>query len=295
MRAMEMFGLKTKAGGHASWHAGQPRGGPTRYPAKDGRRANDGGPVIECKDVMKTFGGVRALQGVSISLYPGEVAALVGDNGAGKSTLVKILGGTYAPDSGSIVIDDAVLTHLTPQQASQHGIEVVYQDLALCDNLTAGGNIVLGREPVRFTFLGLRFMDGKRAKQVGREQIARLGARVPNWDMPVRQLSGGQRQALAIARATISGHRLIVLDEPTAALGLKQTQATLELVRSIAAQDVAVMLIMHNLDQIFEVSERIIVLRHGAICLNKKVADTSKEEVVAHMTGLDVGTTGASE
>jgi ABC-type sugar transport system ATPase subunit len=297
MRAMEMFGLKTKAGGHAPWHAGQPQGGPaaTRYPAEDGRRAKDGGPVLECKDVKKTFGGVRALQGVSISLYPGEVAALVGDNGAGKSTLVKILGGTYAPDSGSIVIDDAVLTHLTPQQASQHGIEVVYQDLALCDNLTAGGNIVLGREPVRFTFLGLRFMDGKRAKQIGREQIARLGARVPNWDMPVRQLSGGQRQALAIARATISGHRLIVLDEPTAALGVKQTQATLELVRSIAAQDVAVMLIMHNLDQIFEVSERIIVLRHGAICLNKKVADTSKEEVVAHMTGLDVGTTGASE
>jgi len=278
--------LKTKPGGTASWRAGQPQ---------DGGRARDGGPVIECKDVTKTFGGVRALKGASISLYPGEVVALVGDNGAGKSTLVKILGGTYAPDSGSIVIDETVLTHLTPHQASQHGIEVVYQDLALCDNLTAGGNIVLGREPVRFALLGLKFMDGKRAKQVGREQIARLGARVPDWDMPVRQLSGGQRQALAIARAMISGHRLIVLDEPTAALGVKQTQATLELVRSIAAQNVAVMLIMHNLDQIFEVSDKIVVLRHGAICLDKKVADTSREEVVAHMTGLSVGTTGASE
>ena len=297
MRAMEKFGLKAKPGGNVPRRAGRPQGDPAAPGCRpqDGRRASDGEPVIECKDVKKTFGGVRALQGVSISLYPGEVAALVGDNGAGKSTLVKILGGTYAPDSGSIVIDEAVLTHLTPHQASQHGIEVVYQDLALCDNLTAGGNIVLGREPVRFTFLGLKFMDGKLAKQVGREQIARLGARVPNWDMPVRQLSGGQRQALAIARAMISGHRLIVLDEPTAALGVKQTQATLELVRSIAAQNVAVMLIMHNLDQIFEVSNRIIVLRHGAICLNKKVADTSKEEVVAHMTGLDVGTTGASE
>jgi simple sugar transport system ATP-binding protein len=281
-----MFGLKTKPDGPASRRDGQPQAG---------RRAGDGGPVIECKDVKKTFGGVRALKGASISLYPGEVVALVGDNGAGKSTLVKILGGTYTPDSGSIVIDETVLTHLTPHQASQHGIEVVYQDLALCDNLTADGNIVLGREPVRFTFLGLRFTDGKRAKQVGREQIARLGAQVPNWDMPVRQLSGGQRQALAIARAMISGHRLIVLDEPTAALGVKQTQATLELVRSIAAQNVAVMLIMHNLDQIFEVSDRIVVLRHGAICLNKKVAGTSKEEVVAHMTGLNVGTTGASE
>jgi simple sugar transport system ATP-binding protein len=286
-----MFGLKIKPGGNASLRP-QPAQGGT---ASGSSRSADGGPVLECRDVKKTFGGVRALQGVSVSLYPGEVAALVGDNGAGKSTLVKILGGTYAPDGGSIVIDDSVLGHLTPQLASRHGIEVVYQDLALCDNLTAAGNIVLGREPVRFAFLGLRFMDGKRARDIGRDQIARLGANVPSWDMPVRQLSGGQRQALAIARAMISGHRLIVLDEPTAALGVKQTEATLTLVRSIVSQNVAVLLIMHNLDQIFAISDRIIVLRHGAVCLSKKTADTSKEEVVAHMTGLDVGTTGVSE
>src|SRR5271167_1209296 len=137
----EMFGLKIKPGGNASLRPQPAQGGTASWPS----RSADGGPVLECRDVKKTFGGVRALQGVSVSLYPGEVAALVGDNGAGKSTLVKILGGTYTPDSGSIVIDDSVLPQLTPQQASRHGIEVVYQDLALCDNLTAAGNIVLGR------------------------------------------------------------------------------------------------------------------------------------------------------
>jgi ABC-type sugar transport system ATPase subunit len=286
----DLSDLKTWLRGRASQRPARAQGGPAS------RASADGGPVVECRDVKKTFGGVRALQGVSISLYPGEISALVGDNGAGKSTLVKILGGTYTPDSGNIIIDHSVLTHLTPALASRHGIEVVYQDLALCDNLTAAANIVLGREPVRLDFLGMRFLDGRRAKALGRDQIARLGAQLPDWDMPVRQLSGGQRQALAIARAMISGHRLIVLDEPTAALGVRQTRATLELVRSISRQNVGVMIIMHNLDQIFEVSDRIIVLRHGSVCLNQKKADTSKEEVVAHMTGLEVsaGTAGGS-
>jgi simple sugar transport system ATP-binding protein len=287
-----MFSLKTRLIGR-SFLRGQS--------AQEGRPAHRSHPtaidrpVLECRDLKKTFGGVRALQGVSVALYPGEIAALVGDNGAGKSTLVKILGGTYTPDGGSIMIDDDVVTHLTPHQASRHGIEVVYQDLALCDNLTGAGNIVLGREPVRFTLLGMRFIDSRRAKEVGQEQIARLGAHIPSWDMPVRQLSGGQRQALAIARAMISAHRLVVLDEPTAALGVRQTQATLDLVRSIAKQHVAVLLIMHNLDQIFEISDRIIVLRHGSVCLNKKTADTSRQEVVAYMTGLDIRPTGDSE
>jgi ABC-type sugar transport system ATPase subunit len=277
--------LKTRLTGRSFLRAHTAQeGGRARWP----RSAGAGGPVLECRDLKKTFGGVRALQGISMALYPGEIAALVGDNGAGKSTLVKILGGTYTPDSGNIMIDDDVITHLTPHQASRYGIEVVYQDLALCDNLTGAGNIVLGREPVRFAFLGIRFIDSRRAKEIGREQIARLGAQLPSWDMPVRQLSGGQRQALAIARAMISGHRLVVLDEPTAALGVRQTQATLDLVRSIAKQHVAVLLIMHNLDQIFEISDRIVVLRHGSVCLNSKTADVSKEEVVASMTGLDI-------
>ncbi len=160
---------------------------------------------------MKTFGGVRALRNVSIDLWPGEITALVGDNGAGKSTLVKILGGTYAPDRGSVVIDDQVLSQLTPSQSASFGIEVVYQDLALCDNLPTGPNIVLGREPTRFNLFGLRFFDRSRAIRIGSETLSRLGAVVPDWDVPARQLSGGQRQAIAIARAMISGHRLIIL------------------------------------------------------------------------------------
>ena len=274
--------------------AGGGVGGPTlERPSQAASGRNGDQPHVECVDVKKTFGGVRALRGVSLGFMPGEVTALVGDNGAGKSTLVKILGGMYTPDEGRLVIGHHVVEHLTPRQAASFGIEVVYQDLALCDNLNASSNIVLGREPIRFGIPGLRFLSPRRAKEIGQAQIEVLGATIPNWEMPVRELSGGQRQALAIARATISGHRLIVLDEPTAALGVRQTEATLALVRSIRAQNVAILLIMHNLDQIFDVSDRIVVLRLGSVCLNVRKEETSKEEVVAYMTGIAVAGPGA--
>jgi ABC-type sugar transport system ATPase subunit len=250
------------------------------------RSANQG-CVVEFRGVSKAFGGVHAVKAVSFGMNAGEITALVGDNGAGKSTLVKMLGGMYEPDDGEIVVAGQAHDHLTPATASAHGIEVVYQDLALCDNLPTGANIVLGREPKR-RFLGVPFLDARRSTQIGKEKLTALGARIPDWDVPVRRLSGGQRQAIAIARAMISGHRLIVLDEPTAALGVRQTRATLELLRNIVREQVAVMLIMHNLDQIFEVSDRIVVLRLGAVTLDTRRTDTSKEEIVAHMAGVAV-------
>ena len=284
---MSLFRTRSRHASPVPTGAGEAVGGATPVGSSPvAPRGNGDGPLVECVEIKKTFGGVRALRGVTVGFRPGEVTALVGDNGAGKSTLVKILGGMYTPDEGQLVIGHHVVEHLTPRQSAAFGIEVVYQDLALCDNLDASSNIVLGREPTRFGIPGLRFLSPGRAKEIGRAQIDVLGATIPNWDMPVRELSGGQRQALAIARATISGHRLIVLDEPTAALGVKQTQATLELVRNIRAQNVAILLIMHNLDQIFDVSDRIVVLRLGSVCLNVRAEETSKEEVVAYMTGI---------
>jgi ABC-type sugar transport system ATPase subunit len=244
-------------------------------------------PVVQCVGVTKTFGGVHALRDVSLDLMPGKITALVGDNGAGKSTLVKVIGGMHSPDLGHVTIGGDVISHLTPKHASELGIEVVYQDLALCDNLPTGANIVLGREPHR-RLLGMKFISERRANQMGRERLEALGARIPDWEMPVRRLSGGQRQAIAIARATISGHRLIVLDEPTAALGVSQTKATLDLLRNMVKAKVAIMLIMHNLDQIFEVSDQIVVMRLGQVMLDTATAATSKHEVVAHMTGIGI-------
>jgi ABC-type sugar transport system ATPase subunit len=256
-------------------------------------RADDGTPVIECVEVTKTFGGVRALRGISLALHPGEITALVGDNGAGKSTLVGVLGGMVTPDSGRLIVESEAFDHLTPRQAAALGIEVVYQDLALCDNLRAADNIVLGREPVSRKVLGIRFLDRRRAREIGRDRVSLLGAGIADWDAPVRRLSGGQRQALAISRATISAHRLLVLDEPTAALGVRQTEATLALLHKVVAEGMAILLIMHNLDQIFAVSDRIVVLRQGSVVLDARAADTGKEEVVARMTGIGGENNGA--
>lgn len=259
-------------------------GSPTAVTAPAGP---SGEYVVECRQIKKAFGGVHALRGVDVAFRPGEVTGLLGDNGAGKSTLVKILGGMYPPDGGEIVVDGERRDYLTARSAAEQGIEVVYQDLALCDNLNAAANIVLGREPVRRGLPGFRMVDRRRANAISSERLAGLGATVRDWNVPVRQLSGGQRQALAIARATISGHRLIVLDEPTAALGVHQTEATLRLVRNVAENGVAVLLIAHSIDQVMSVADRVVVLRLGSVCLDVPRARTSKDEVVRRMMGVD--------
>jgi ABC-type sugar transport system ATPase subunit len=246
----------------------------------------DNAPHIRCVGISKYFGGVQALNNITLELFPGQVVALVGDNGAGKSTLVKIISGIHQPDEGEIWVGDTKLSHLTPLAAREYGIETVYQHLSLCDNLDAASNVMLGQEPVRFQLGPLKFVDKKRAVELARAQINEVGVNLDDFTRPVRGLSGGQRQAVAIARAMVKAHRLVMFDEPTAALGVRQTKATLELVRRTARRGVAVILITHNLDDVLAVADRIVALRLGQMTLDKPSESTTREEVVACMTGL---------
>lgn len=240
-------------------------------------------PVVECRGVEKWFGGIRALSAVDLAIHAGEVVGLVGDNGAGKSTLVKVLSGFHAPDRGEVLVDGQVVT-LTPAVARAHGIETVYQDLALCDNLDAIANVELGQESVRFRVGPLRFIDRKGAAESARQRVTAVGGRIVDLHAPVRRLSGGQRQAIAIARGTVAGHRMLMLDEPTAALGIRQRHATLDLIRAVADQGLGVVVISHNLEDVFKVCDRIIGLRLGAVTLNAATSQTTHEEVIACMT-----------
>ena len=250
---------------------------PTGAPAK---------PVVRCVNITKFFGGVQALDRASLDLHAGEVVALVGDNGAGKSTLVKILSGIHHPDEGSLWLGDMEVRSLNPRRAREFGIETVYQNLSLCDNLGAAANVMLGQEPIHSRIGPFKFIDIKRSIAEARRRIDELGVALDDMVAPVRRLSGGQRQAIAIARATVKAHRLIQLDEPTAALGVRQTKATLDLVRGVASQGVAVIVISHNLDDVFAVAHRIVALRLGRVALDAPLHSTSREEVVACMTGM---------
>ncbi len=243
-------------------------------------------PHIRGVGLTKYFGGVLALNAVSLEFFPGHVVALVGDNGAGKSTLVKILSGIHQPDAGEIWVGDTQLTHLSPHRARAYGIETVYQHLSLCDNLDAAANVMLGQEPVRLRIGPFRVIDKVRSVEEARRRISEVGVSLDDFSKPVRSLSGGQRQAVAIARAMVNAHRLIMFDEPTAALGVRQTKATLDLVRRVADQGVAVILISHNLDDVFAVADRVVALRLGQVMLDKPFKSTTREEVVACMTGL---------
>lgn len=243
-------------------------------------------PLVRLQGISKYFGGVRALDCVSLDFAAGEIVALVGDNGAGKSTLVKILSGLYSPDEGRIVFPDLAVCRLTPKDARRHGIETVHQNLLLCDNLGAAANVVLGQEPVRWRLGPLRALDDAQAADEAARRLVQVGATIDDLWSPVRRLSGGQRQAVAIARALFSAHRLIILDEPTAALGVKQTQSTLEVIRSVAAQGVAVIFISHNLDDVFAVADRVVAMRMGRVTLDGRASNVSRAQAVAAMTGM---------
>jgi D-xylose transport system ATP-binding protein len=249
-------------------------------------------PVVRGIGITKYFGGVRALDNVSIDLLPGEIVALVGDNGAGKSTLVKILSGMYQADEGSIWLGEVEVRHLNARRAREFGVETVYQQLLLCDNLGAAANVMLGQEPVRSRIGPFKIIDNKRLISEARKHIAELGITLANFITPVRQFSGGQRQAIAIARATVNAHRLIQFDEPTAALGVRQTRATLDLIQRVAAKGIAVVVITHNLDDVFAVAERIVALRLGRITLDTPAHAATREQVVASMTGMSFGRNG---
>ena len=240
-------------------------------------------PVLVLKDIRKSFGAVTAIENFSLDIRPGEIVALVGDNGAGKSTLIKIVSGVYAPTSGSITIEGETVSMASASMARAHGIEVVYQDLALADQQTVYMNMFLGREPVnRFGLLDRRTMISETEKLV-----KELDVRIPSAHATIRDLSGGQRQGVAIARATRWASKLILLDEPTAALGVAETAKVEAIVQSLKSRNIGVLIISHSLDQVFKLSDRICILRRGKQIGIRNTAETNKNEIVSMITGLN--------
>lgn len=237
--------------------------------------------VLELSHIHKRFGSVKALLGVSMTLTAGEVVALVGDNGAGKSTLIKVIAGVISPDDGIIRVKGQAGHFRTPREASQAGIETVYQDLALAENLDTVANLFLGHELTRGPNL-----DEENMEEQARSVLARLGARIPNLRAPVASLSGGQRQAIAIARSMIRQPTLVQLDEPTAALGVTQTHQVLELIGRLRAEGISVLVISHNLADVFAVADRIVVLRLGRHVVTFRKSEVDSSQVVAAITGV---------
>jgi D-xylose transport system ATP-binding protein len=245
-------------------------------------------PVLEMRGIGKRFGAVDALSGVDFEVYPSEVVSLVGDNGAGKSTLVKIIAGTHAPDAGIIRFDGEEVQFRSPWHATHMGIETVYQDLALCDNLDVVANMFLGRETV-LSPRALRRLSELEMERRALEVLKRLNVTtIRSVRAPVAALSGGQRQSVAISRAVMWNSKVVLLDEPTAALGVAQTHQVLELIKRLRQQGLGVVLISHNLRDVFEVSDRIVVLRLGRRLATFRPESSSPEEVVAAITGASV-------
>ena len=242
-------------------------------------------PLLEVRHLSKSFGAVQALKDVSMTIRAGEVVALAGDNGAGKTTLIKAISGVYAPSGGEILLDGQPVRFASPQEARDRGIETIYQDLALADNLTIGGNIFLGREPMRRALGFLPVLDRRRMAEAARETMARLDFHVSRMDAPVSNFSGGQRQAVAIGRAVYWNARVLIMDEPTAALGVPEQRKVISLIHQLKAQGRGVIFISHNLQDIFAVADRIIVLRRGVEAGERRISETSHEEVVRLMVG----------
>lgn len=241
--------------------------------------------VLECIALTKRFGGLTAVDSMSMDLRRGEVLALVGDNGAGKSTMVQMISGEYHPDGGSIVLDGQPVSFSTPMDARQMGIETIYQDLALCENLDAAGNIFLGQE-LRTRRLGLLpSLDRQTMRAESREVLRELDIAIPDLRRPIRQLSGGQRQAVAISRAVYWKARLMIMDEPTAALGVPEQRRVFDLVRTLRDQGVPVLIISHNIQDVMQISDRIVVMRRGLKVGELVTRDTDLNEVVSLIVG----------
>ncbi len=248
-------------------------------------------PRLELRGVAKSFGAVRALDGVDLEVYAGEVIGLVGDNGAGKSTLVKVMSGNVNPYEGEVRFEGALVELRSPRAAGDLGIATVYQDLALCDNLDVVANLFLGRAVTRRRGLS-RTLDEESMERRTLDVLDTLGVRtVRDVRATVASLSGGQRQSIAVARAVMWNSKIVLLDEPTAALGVEQTRQVLELVKRLRGQGLSVVLISHNLADVFEVADRVIVLRLGRVAANFRTAGTTAEEVIAAITGAEFGRT----
>jgi ABC-type sugar transport system ATPase subunit len=251
----------------------------------------DAATVLEARHIRRSFGAVVALADASLALRRHEVHGLVGDNGAGKSTFLKILSGVLAPDAGELLIDGRQVALRRAQDAMDAGIETVYQDLALVDTMTAYQNVYLGREELARNPLArfLNLVDDRRMRSRAREVLDALAVKIPSIDVTVRGMSGGQRQCLAIARAVLWGRRIVILDEPTAALGVRETEQVLEVIRDLRRHEVSVIVVSHNMQQLMSVADRITVMRLGRTIATRVVQDTAPAEIVGLITGAIAG------
>lgn len=243
-------------------------------------------PLLEVRNLEKRFGGVRALQGVSLILRQGETVALVGDNGAGKSTFVKAIAGVQPPDSGEIFLRGEAVSIASPKQAGKLGIEVVYQDLALANSIDVAGNVFLGDEPLKLRLGWFSVPDFARMRRETQATLDRLKIKIPDPRRPVGQLSGGQRQAVAIGRSIRKeGMSLLILDEPTAALGVEEVRKVLDLIRTLREAGQTLLIVSHDLEHVFQVSDRIAVMRSGRVEAIRETANSTKVEIVRLIVG----------
>jgi ABC-type sugar transport system ATPase subunit len=240
-------------------------------------------PFVRARGLSKSFGHVRALQDVDLDIRQAEVLAIVGDNGAGKSTLTKILSGVYQPDRGEIQVNGRAVRISNPHEARELGIATVFQNLALVDSRDVAANLFLGREPTRWKF----FVDRKKMIADAQRVVAELRVNMPSMTVDVGQLSGGQRQTLAIGRATAQQGRIILMDEPTAALGVREARKVLDLIRHLKSTGTGLVVISHNLRHVFSVADRILVLRRGRVAGVRAKAATSPDEIVRLIVGVE--------
>jgi len=246
-------------------------------------------PVLAVRHAHKRFGAVHALKDVSLAAYRGEVLALLGDNGAGKSTLVKCMCGVHALDAGEIVIDGEAVTIQSPAAARRAGIETVYQDLALFDNLTPAQNFYCGRELAVPAWLprSMRFLNARAMERETAAVLERLKVKLPKFDAPVALMSGGQRQAIAVARATVFARKIVILDEPTAALGVRESRQVLDLISQLRTEGNAVILITHNMEHVVELADRAVVLRQGRKVGELRPCHANQRELVSMIVGAE--------
>jgi len=247
---------------------------------------NRGQPLLEARGVCKYFGAVTALHNVNLQLYPGEVLGVVGDNGAGKSTFMKVLSGLHLPSEGTLLFDGQEVRFNSPRESRDLGIEMVYQDLALAGNLNIAENIFLGREPKRKVLGGLLSLsDHKAGLRLAQAHLDSLKIHVKSVKQLVEELSGGQRQAVAIARSTAFKARVVIMDEPTAALAVKEVGKVLDLIIGLKERGISVVIISHRMDDIFYVCDRVMALYHGTNFAESQLADTSRSEVIGWIMG----------
>ena len=243
-------------------------------------------PLVEARGLVKTFGRVQALRGANLTVYPAEVVALIGDNGAGKSVLIKCLSGVFQPDAGEILVEGKPVSFSSPVDAMAMGIETVYQDLALADDLDASSNLYLGRDILRPGLLGrLGVLDRRRERHGAVAAFRELGIELQDVSAPIVALSGGQRQTVAVARSIVWASRVVILDEPTAALGVAARGHVLDVIRRVRERGVAVVLVSHNMPEVLEVADRIEVLRLGVRVAQIDAREATVDQLVGAMTG----------